>query len=182
MQFTIEGAHQVRLADVDGDSRADLVSWNEYDHTAVVRRSPNYYTGTFAGFQPSELLGLNACFGECRLADMNGDGRADLVDMDVDRNHHLSRVKIRQSTGYGLSSVAQYHELDCRSVYGCELADVDGDGQPDLVDLTSSSSGKVWVSLSTDLWSDDIGDLMPRAGGSLASLSTCSDVPGMDSF
>jgi hypothetical protein len=182
MQFTVEDRHQLRLADVDGDSRADLVAWNEYDRTAVVQRAANSYNGTFSGFEPTELLGLNACFGECRLADMNGDGRADLVDMDSARSHHLYRVEILQSTGYGLSSVPQYHELDCRSVLGCELADVNGDGQPDLVDLTSSNSGKVWVSLSTELMSDDIGELKPRAGGSLASMSTCSDVPGMEAF
>jgi hypothetical protein len=183
MQFTVENKHQVRLADVDGDARADLVYWNEYDHTASVRLSPDTYTGEFVGFAASELFALNACFGECRFADMNGDGRADLVDMDSGSKHHLNRVTIRQSTGFtgtGLVKVPQYHELDCRSVTGCELADVDGDGQPDLVDLTSSSSGEIWVSLSTDFWSDDIGEVKPRAGGSIGSLESCLDLPGFD--
>ncbi len=177
MQFTIEGKDQLRLADVDGDARADLVAWNEVDHTASIYRSNNHYSGGFTTFTGSELLALNACFGECQLADMNGDGRADLVDMTPDRKHHLYRVQILQSTGYELSNVDQYHELDCRSAFGCELADVNGDGQPDLVDLTSSNDGRVWVSLSTRLMSDDIGELMPRAGGNIMSQWTCSDVP-----
>jgi hypothetical protein len=181
-QFKVEGKHQVRLADVDGDGAADLLYWNEFDHTVSVRLAASHYTAEFAFFEPSELYALNGCFGECEFADMNGDGRADLVDMDSQWGHHLSRVKIRPSTGYGLVKVAQYHELDCRSAWGCELADVNGDGQPDLVDTTSSTSGKVWVSLSTEFLSDDIGEVKPRAGGSIGSMSTCLDLPGMDSF
>jgi hypothetical protein len=180
MQFTIEEAHQVRLADVDGDARADLVHWNEYTGDVFVRFASASYDGEFGGFEAPVLYGEDACLGECQLADMNGDARADLVDMDWDQEHHLDRVRIRQSTGHGLSNAAHYHELDCRTVYGCQLGDVDGDGRPDLVDTFSNGPGQVWVSLATELWSDDIGEVKPRAGGSIGSLNSCLDLPGFD--
>jgi len=179
MQLKVEGTHQVRVADVDGDTRADLLYWSEYDHTVSVRLASDSYNGMWLGFQPAELYALNGCLGKCQFADMNGDGRADVVDMDSSRKHHLNRVTIRQSTGYGLTKVPHYHELDCRETYGCQVGDVDGDGRPDLVDL-SSKSGRARVSLSTGLWSDDIGELKPRAGGSLGSLQSCLDLPGFD--
>ena len=178
--ITIDSAQQLRVADVNGDSRADLVHWNDIDGTMSVRLANDPYHGGYGGFAAQELFALNGCSGSCELADMNGDGRADVVDMDTDRKHHLDRVKIRQSTGfidYGLSNVPQYHELDCRWPHGCDLADVNGDGHPDLVDRNSSQSEEVWVSVSTGLWSDDIGEVNPRSGGNITSQWSCLDIP-----
>jgi hypothetical protein len=171
---------------MDGDARADLVHWGESTDDVYVRYTE--MVGDYVQFASPVLYGTDLCRGLCELADMDGDARADLVDMDWQADHHLERLRIRQSTGYALSSVTNYHELDCRNTQACLLGDVDGDGRADVVDALRDPSridprfdrdyGDVWVSVSTGLWSDPIGAVKPRAGGSIGSLSGCLDLPG----
>jgi hypothetical protein len=164
------------------------VHWGAYSDDVYVRYT--YPIGDYVTFEPPVLYGDGLCQGLCELADVDGDARADLVDMDWQFEHHLERVRIRQSTGYALSTATNYHELDCRNTQGCMLGDVDGDGRADVVDALRPPSkldpgldrdyGDVWVSTNTGLWSDPIGAVKPRAGGSLGSLSTCLDLPGFN--
>jgi hypothetical protein len=106
---------------------------------------------------------------EVRNAD--ADRRADLVIFARTSDHHLERVRVFTSTGWRFATEARsWHELDCRGV-GCRAADVDGDGELDVVDPIAATDaenasvdrmrGDVNVALGSDLWTDPVGPRKP---------------------
>jgi len=100
-----------------------------------------------------------------RMADVDGDGLSDMVRLSPDSPEHSARVTITISDGFEFrADVPNYHEYDCKSQFGCELADVDGDGLIDVVDAVSEvenptlthAAGEVYVSRSTSFITDPI--------------------------
>jgi hypothetical protein len=187
-QFYLEMGHydgQFRLEDVDNDAQADLVHWSSTDDVTVRFAT---FLDTYGSFSSPQAYGRR-CEGVCEMGDMNGDGRADMVDVDARQGHHLERLRILQSTGYALSEATTYHELDCRNTLGCLIGDVDGDGRDDVVDVLDGASalegsrdrdlGTVWVSLAGEFFSDSIGPVS-SGGGSIGSLHQCMDLPGFE--
>ncbi|MBW2274713.1 MAG: VCBS repeat-containing protein [Deltaproteobacteria bacterium] len=158
------------LGDVTSGGGAELVTVASNDDVTVYATSGNAFVS------PGRSFGNHHCgFNWCQLADMDGDGRDDLVAMDAFANHyvteigetvahHLDRVRISLSTGCTFSVVTDYHELDCRNEGGCLLGDVDDDGFADVIDpirTTSSSqdrtNGELLVSRSTGVRTNDVG-------------------------
>ena len=140
----------VRLADVDGDGLIDLV--RGYGSEQAVHLN----TGT--GWTPSGWsLPAGAAFltdgGEdnaMRLADVNGDGLADLVQSyDTDPARH--RVWLNTGSGWSLSTWTVPTEAgfvkDDGQSNGVQLADVNGDGLDDLLQSYGNSPGqhRVWL-------------------------------------
>jgi hypothetical protein len=159
------------LGDVDDDDDLDLLVVAQYGDV-YFHKSVN---GAFEA--AGSLWAYRFCpqGGRCEVADMDGDHRVDLVALDAsgehhvglrskDVQHHLDRVRVGLSTGYRASTAVNYHELDCRNSTGCVLGDIDGDGKADVVDWVMDgdggkdrADGDVFVSLSTEIWTDDIG-------------------------
>ena len=162
--------HPRMLADVNGDGRADVVGFR--DDGVLVSLS----TGT--GFTPPRRwvddFGFNAGWRvenhPRMLADVNGDGRADVVGFGNDG------VLVSLSTGYvltGFTSPTRWVDDFGFNAGGWRvenhprmLADVNGDGRADVVGFYGTG---VFVSLSTGtgftlprLWVDDFGFI---AGG-----------------
>ena len=115
--------------------------------------------------------------GQCQLADVDDDGRADLVEMYESGVTSQERLRYALSTGRDFAAhVPNYHEIDCRNEAGCLLGDVDGDGWMDSVDAVrvqlygndepGREPGSIWISRARELWTNDIG---PRSGGGFLS-------------
>src|SRR5262249_27443705 len=67
----------VTVADVNGDGRPDLVGTSSYGHpTSTTSRLLRDGAGSF---QAPEVVASNIPFGPVSVADVNGDGRPDLV-------------------------------------------------------------------------------------------------------
>jgi hypothetical protein len=184
------------VGDVDGDKAAELVTVDDEGRTYV-----HHWNGT--GFDPESFWGAIFCKPTsasigvltitgatplCRLADVDGDWRADLVaQLPQDQHHHLRRVQIAISNGSEFAfDVTNYHELDCRNPSGCLLGDVDADGLGDVIDPVSSftendpangrTPGYVWVSYGTDhpngpVWTDYISGYDPTPIGAVCSAN-----------
>ena len=171
-----------RLGDPDDDGRAELVSvdWSSgdvYVHDAVIDYTKWNTPLVFESAGERWAEGYCGLPANCMLGDMDGKNGDDLVALEEDGFHHVSysipggenvegdfghsldRVRIAVSRRSFFSEEPTFHEIDCRS-NGCILADVDGDGDADLVDWVDEPStyrevGDLLLSVNTGLWVDD---------------------------
>jgi hypothetical protein len=136
---------QMQYADVNGDGRADALYFDTFRSNGIwVALS----TGT--GFTiPSEWIQLP--FGpttpdQIQYADVNGDGRADLLYFDTGRTN---AVWVCLSTGTGFAAPVKWLQHGASIPGQIQYADVNGDGRADALYFDTFRSNAVWVSLST---------------------------------
>jgi ASPIC/UnbV protein/VCBS repeat protein len=120
--------------DYNGDGRLDLFAVNSYSSADVQQWQAHgglptsqlfeNVGGTFKDVTAQEHAGLAVQGDGCAAADLNGDGRTDLVVSTT------SGVDVLWNTGHGFSEAA----LPAPSGWytGIAVADVNGDGRPDV--------------------------------------------------
>ncbi|HZM78956.1 MAG TPA: RHS repeat-associated core domain-containing protein [Candidatus Limnocylindrales bacterium] len=119
------------LVDVNGDSRADLVRiWNNGDAFAQVNLSNG--AGFPAQFFNGPVGGWNSSFYN-HFADLNGDGKADLIR--IWNNGGTAWAQVSLSTGVGYPAPSWNASIGTwnTSLIDDEFADINGDGRPDLL-------------------------------------------------
>jgi uncharacterized protein (UPF0548 family) len=132
----------VAVADVNGDGIPDIITADDTQSGKVSVLLGNG-NGTFqaaqnffAGNYPRSVA----------VADVNGDGKPDLVTANSTYGTHQGTVGVLLGNGNGTFQAAQnvstYHLS-----YSVAVADVNGDGHPDLIATNFSVSGKVSVLL-----------------------------------
>ncbi|HEY0133720.1 MAG TPA: toxin TcdB middle/N-terminal domain-containing protein, partial [Nannocystis sp.] len=130
----------VQLADMDGDRIPDLVRILAADSRILV--APGAGLGLFD--EPAELHGVPTMQETDRfeLADMNGDGAADLVRIGADQ----LRVWLAQlDGGFAESMATDWSTLDADEIV--LVTDIDGSGTPDVlrIDTDGSQPWRVWT-------------------------------------
>ena len=107
-------------------------------------------------------------FSNYSMLDMNGDGRPDLIDAEDnasgtvwDNNgQRYWKVYVNTGTSFQLTAV-QWHIPDLGEQYDDQvfgdygnygLADMNGDGRPDLIDAEDNNSGSVWMNAGQRYW------------------------------
>ena len=144
----------IAVADVNGDGRPDLVTANNSSSgTAGVLLGQA--GGGFAPINSYPAGGSNT-YG-IAVADVNGDGRLDIVT--VNRQSNTAGVLLAQAGG-GFAPVSSYSTGTSSSPLGIAVADVNGDGRPDL--------------LTASIGSNAVGVLLGQAGGGFAPVSNYS--------
>lgn len=162
--------HQIAgVADVTGDGRADLVSANDDGSVYVY---PGEASGAFGG----GVASFDGTFDGANhdgtghyvvgVADVTGDGNADLVSVHDDGNAY---VYPGQSSGAFAGYVASfggtwnYANWDGTGHYVVDVADVTGDGMADLVTVDADGNGDVYPGQS----SGNFGDPVTSFGGTM---------------
>lgn len=126
---------KLRLADLDGDGRTDLVGAG--GNAPIVSAWRQDATGTLV---LSATPAIGVAFGrDIEIGDVNGDGRPDLiVAADGNAGQHVA-VLLQQANGsFGLPTF-----LDTGSVWGARglaVGDLNGDGRLDVVATTGGNS------------------------------------------
>ena len=151
----------IAVGDVNGDGRLDLITANIGDNTTGVllgqagggfAPGSTYFTGPNSG--PN---GSNSSPGGVTLADLNGDGRLDLITANYYGN--TAGVLLGQAGG-GFAAVSTYSTGAFSYPQGIAVGDVNGDGRPDLVTANGGNG--------------TAGVLLGQAGGGFAAASTYS--------
>jgi hypothetical protein len=131
--------NSMAAADLDGDGRIDLVAGNGLSYDVTVLRSDR--AGHFA--EPVSLPVSNPLYGYVAVAvgDVTGDGTPDIVATGFDDNEAL----VYANDGSGVFGAPVSFDLGAaQSPRAIALADVDGDGNDDLI-TANGDSGNVSV-------------------------------------
>ena len=175
----------VAVADVNGDGRPDLAVANFRNNTVgVLLGNPD---GTFRPVvtYPSSAAGSGAtCPDAVAIADLNGDGKPDIVVTNYCGESYLTKqIGILLGNGDGTFRPAVDYGSGGESPYSVVVADVNGDGKPDLLVAN-------WLASFQDAGQGSVGVLMGNgdgtfqpaiaydSGGTLAYSLAVSDVNG----
>jgi hypothetical protein len=147
-------AQTFRLGDVDGDGRDDLIAFRGGSSRKAKRARESNRLGDVtvalsdgSQFQPAVRWHGDLCTNDwsCQLADVDGDGKADIVA--IPKRRRVSGIQVAKSTGTSFADPVLWHPSLCAPGNLCALGDVDGDGSADVVAL--DPAGNLQVARST---------------------------------
>lgn len=142
----------VLLADMNADGRLDIVTTNNANSAVEVLLGQ--VGGTFAAYT-AYATGPASYPQGVAVADVNADGRPDIVTANTDGN--TIGVLLGQASG-GFAAVALYNAGAASQPVGVALGDVNADGRPDIVVSNSGTSM--------------VGVLLGQAGGTFGAIAT----------
>jgi hypothetical protein len=139
----------VAVGDFNGDGRLDLAVANIGDSTVSVllNTTPAGSATLSFGTQQTFAVGPNQPFAVA-VADVNGDGRPDLAVTNFGSNTVSVLLNTTPAGAGSVSFAAQQTFATSNFPHGVAVADVNGDGRPDLV-VANSSDNSVGVLLNT---------------------------------
>jgi hypothetical protein len=149
---TYVGFEPIAVADVDGDGFADLVSHKSGEVLVHRGRADGGFSGSaVASFRGTYDSGAADGAGHIAVdvADVNGDGRADLVTING-ATGYVYPGQASGAFGSAVSSFAGTYRLALVGGDGFEpvaVADVDGDGRADLI--SAHTDGNAYVHFGT---------------------------------
>ncbi|MBB5868282.1 hypothetical protein F4553_001661 [Allocatelliglobosispora scoriae] len=143
--FAIAGEYPA-VVDVNGDGRADLVTFTQGPASAadvIVALSTGSSFGASQKWHDLFAVGAELP----RVGDVNGDGRADIVTFTCNAD---ADVYVALSTGSGFAgTTVKWNDFFCLAGEFPYLGDADGDGKDDLLVFTKGATNDVFVGLST---------------------------------
>ncbi len=131
---TLSNYSDVAAADVDGDGVIDLITANnEYGIWVLRNRGDGTFPGRASYPISDEVLSV-------LTADVDGDGAEDVISISYSYASYGGYVSITPNRGNGVLGSSVDYKLGVDYPYSVAAADVNGDGTPDLVVVTSNGS------------------------------------------
>ncbi len=167
-----QAPYSIAVADVNGDGKPDLLVANEcigYGNCSI-EGSVGVLLGNGDGtFQPSQTYGSGAYVAfSIAVADVNGDGKPDLVVANYcvsSTNCSNGVISVLLGNGDGTFQAAQTFSSGGQYALSLAVADVNGDGKPDLV---------VANQCNTNCTSGIVGVLLGNGDGTFQTAQTYS--------
>jgi RHS repeat-associated protein len=123
--------YQLRIADIDGDGKADLI-WNHLENTNDTIVALSNGDGTFTRLASWTQPDTSWSGYQLQMADINGDGKADLIWNHLE-NTNDTIVALSKGDGT-FTRLSSWTQPDTGwSGYQLRIADINGDGKADLI-------------------------------------------------
>ena len=147
--------NSIAVADVNGDGKLDLLTANQGSSTVGVLLGTGSFGnvttyGSGAGSKPASVA----------VADVNGDGKPDLLTANSGSN--TAGVLLGIGTG-SFGNVTTYSTGAGSQPSSIAVADVNGDGKPDLL-TANRGTDNVGVLLNTTVYAPTLTSLSPTSG------------------
>jgi hypothetical protein len=138
--FSLDGEVPA-VGDVNGDGRDDVITFTR-NSLADVYVALSTGTGFTASAKWHDQFAVGQA--DARLADVNGDRRADLVQFTRE-----GAVSVALSTGTGFGPLTKWHDFFAPQGEFPYTGDYDGDGKDDIVTFSKLWTADAYVALST---------------------------------
>ncbi len=170
----------VVATDVNGDGKLDLVVANRDAGTLSVLINTTASGDPTVSFAPQQVFAAGSTPNSIAAADINGDGKPDLVIANRDSN----AASVLLNTTPDGAAVATFAALQSfpagATPYSIAAPDVNGDGKPDMI-IANWDDGTASVLLNTTATGDVVASFAPQqvfdSGASPFSISS-SDING----
>jgi hypothetical protein len=134
----------VAIGDLDGDGKADLTVANQQSTASVFTVSALRNTGTIGTISYAAKVDFTSGPqpGSISIADLNGDGKADLAVANGTASPSSSTVSVFSNNGSSgtISFLPKVDFATGTQPFSVAVSDVDGDGRPDLATANSVSN------------------------------------------
>ncbi|MBS1564099.1 MAG: VCBS repeat-containing protein, partial [Bacteroidetes bacterium] len=138
----IASATCVGVGDMDGDGKPDLaLGGNSFGGMGVIQNTSSNGNLSFGSYQL-----LDSAIGSSRmvLRDIDMDGKPDIIQWWENNTSETTVSILRNTSVNGVISFAKRIKINTGSVNGLCVADLDGDGKPELV-ISNNASNTVSV-------------------------------------
>jgi len=152
-------SEDIAVADFDGDGRLDLVIVSEDDIRFERQGVHEYYRGTADGFRRVRDLIPDSEANGVAHADLNGDGRDDLLIVGAGQD----RLLINDGRGGFIDETEARLPREAGVGQDGEFADIDGDGDLDIM-LGIEGGHALWINDGHGRFSDETKARLPPAG------------------
>jgi len=167
----------IRMADLDSDGNGDVLVLYQNpgsqlggDTTAAPNQLYLWFGNGDGTFSQPQVVSLSRHFTLAATGDMNGDGKTDVVladDSIVSILYNQGGRTFRSDFGTACSPCAEQHLLAGESINDIAIADVNGDGSPDLVVANGSQTTATPIAQTRLATS---ATAQPRLGGGVTVL------------
>lgn len=139
----------IQAADINGDGRIDLVTATRDSSVAVLLNTTSSAAASASYLLTEVALPASFATVETRVADVDADGRPDVLALDF-ANNRVAILLNRTTPG---SNSANFESLPALAVSASpnalDVVDANGDGLPDLAIVHGSTSGSLALYRST---------------------------------
>lgn len=149
-------SEDVAVADFDGDGRLDIIIVQEDDVKFGRAGVHEYYRGTAEGFRRVRGVLPDTEANAIAHADLNGDGRDDLLIVGAGQD----RLLINDGRGGFTDETEARLPRESATGQDGEFADVDGDGDLDIVIGNEGGHG-LWINDGTGRFTDQTKERLP---------------------